>query len=101
MASRSYGCKRTHLRIVLTKLAAQRLTTKKHAMNDEHEICEVCGKPVLPGQARHGVRGGHWDCHYPNGVPEKESLAAIRKRGDEAIKKIEEAIDKLRKLRYR
>lgn len=73
-------------------------------MHTEHEICEVCGKPVLEGQARHGIRGGHWDCRYPNGVPGEivaSDVEAIKRRSDEAIKKIDKALDMLKKLKYR
>lgn len=60
---------------------------------DDFEVCQICGKEVRTdlGQARHGLRGGHWDCHYPNGSPHLNLKDQIKKT-DDAIARTEALI---------
>ncbi len=34
------------------------------------EMCPKCRKPILPGEARNGLSGSHWDCD-PHKSPRK------------------------------
>lgn len=70
--------------------------------------CSVCNKPILPGEAIHGMRGDHWECVYPPGArppdpfalsPEEDRKAAIESC-DRALAKLGEIKTAL-KLRRR
>lgn len=55
----------------------------------EKEICGVCEKPILPGQAVHGVRRIHWACYKPT-----QEFPTVKEITD----KMDTAMDNIRAL---
>lgn len=56
---------------------------------EDDDICEICKKPVVDGEARHGATGNHYDCTYPHGrKSDKELLEDV----DTAIGLLEETM---------
>lgn len=59
----------------------------------DDEICDLCGKPLLAGQAIHGLRRQHFDCYeLKNG-----SYADPMKELNDAAERMEAALNKLKR----
>ncbi|WCD44143.1 hypothetical protein Lumi_004 [Xylophilus phage Lumi] len=59
-------------------------------MSHDDNMCELCHKPVLEGQARYTITGNHYDCHLAEnplfGKSPRELIEEIDKR-QEQLKK--------------
>lgn len=66
---------------------------------EDDDICEICKKPVVDGEARHGATGNHYDCQYPHGrKSDKELFAdidAAAERAQAAVERAQAHIEKL------
>lgn len=62
---------------------------------EDDDICEICKKPVVNGEARHGATGNHYDCHYPHGRKSDKELFADM---DAAVEKAEQAAQRAQAL---
>lgn len=54
---------------------------------EEPNVCTICGKPVLPGQAFHGITKNHYACEKPAG---SKTLKEFVEDIDNAIAKCDE-----------
>lgn len=47
------------------------------AWHREKDICYICEKPVVSGQAHHGATGAHWSCHDAEDKKAEEAFAKV------------------------
>lgn len=50
-------------------------------------LCTICGKPVLEGEARYTITENHYDCERPAFVSDSE----LSRRGDEVMRRLSSA----------
>lgn len=58
---------------------------------NEKDICEICNKPILPGQPVHGMTRNHYDCEPKRGLTRWE---LDKKRIDDTIRRMDAALER-------